>query len=64
MQFSGLGVGHLKHKAYEVHKLTVEDEPNWSELGSQTTQDSTVGETDDETDFSDIFGEDQDDDNI
>ena len=64
MRFSGLGVGHLEYKAHTVHKLTVEDEPNWSELCSITAQDSTAGEMDNKTDSSDTFGGDQDDDNI
>ena len=64
MRFSGLGVGHLEYKAYAIHKFTVEDEPNWSELCLITAQDSTVGETDDETDFSDTFGGDRDDNDI
>lgn len=32
MWFTGLGVGHLDYKAHEVHALTVEDEPDWSQL--------------------------------
>jgi len=32
MRFTGLGVGHLEYKARDVHRLVVEDEPNWSEL--------------------------------
>jgi len=32
MRFTGLGVGHLEHKARTIHRLIVEDEPNWAEL--------------------------------
>jgi len=32
MRFTGLGVGHLEYKACSVHRLVVEDEPNWSML--------------------------------
>ena len=38
MRFTGLGVGHLKFKAHTVHRLTVEDEPDWLELCSTTPE--------------------------
>ena len=61
MQFTGLGVGHLKYKACVVHRLTVEDEPDWSELCLATTMapetDVAVDESDDEADPDDTPGE-------
>ena len=57
MRFTGLGVGHLEHKARNVHRLTVEDEPNWSELCSTTAATSEPSpaniEPDDDTDSDD-----------
>jgi len=62
MRFTGLGVGHLEYKARAVHRLTVEDEPNWSELCSATAMapetDIAVDESDDnEADSDDAPGE-------
>jgi len=62
MRFTGLGVGHLKYKARTVHRLVVEDEPDWSELCSATTMapetDIAVDESDDdEADSDDAPGE-------
>lgn len=37
MRFTGLGVGHLEYKAHTVHRLVVENEPNWLELCSKVT---------------------------
>ena len=66
MWFTGLGVGHLEYKAREVHRLTVEDEPNWLELCPTTTMavksDLAIVESDDET-ASDGTSEDNLDDN-
>lgn len=53
MRFSGLGVGHLKYKAHNVHRLTVEDEPDWSALCPTTDTsepDPTSSESEDDTD--------------
>jgi hypothetical protein len=62
MRFTRLGVGHLEYKACAVYRLTVEDEPNWSELCSVATaaaeSDLAVVESDDETDLDDTPGED------
>jgi len=71
MRFTGLGVGHLKFKAHAVHRLTVEDEPNWLELCSTTPEserdlaatavESDLLDTDsdsEDTDFDDQLGED------
>jgi hypothetical protein len=71
MRFTGLGVGHLKFKAHMVHRLTVEDEPNWSELCSTTPEserdpattavESDLVDTDsdlEDTDFDDQLEED------
>lgn len=59
MRLSGLGVGHLEYKARAVHRLVVEDEPNWSELCSTTTAPGQPGPTGAE---SDDDGSDDDDD--
>ena len=71
MRFTGLGVGHLKFKARTVHRLTVENEPNWLELCSpalESEKDSAVAaveldlvDTDsdsEDTDFDDPLEED------
>jgi len=61
MWFTGLGVGHLEYKARDIHRLTVEDEPNWlvlcpapttDEPGSSTSddEDEDEGEDDEDTD--------------
>jgi len=65
MRFTGLGVGHLEHKARTIHRLTVEDEPNWLELCPATMaaeQDPAGTESDDGTDSDETPGEDLDDD--
>ena len=38
MRFTGLGVGHRQFKAHTVHRLTVENEPNWLELCPAATE--------------------------
>lgn len=53
MRFTGLGVGHLEYKARAVHRLVVEDEPNWLELCPVAPTDEpgpTGAESEDETD--------------
>jgi hypothetical protein len=63
MRFTGLGVGHLEYKAHNVHALTVEDEPNWSELCPTSTagESSPAGvESEDDSDFDGSSGEDMD----
>jgi len=42
MRFTGLGVGHLEYKARAVHRLVVENEPNWLELCSSATADEPI----------------------
>jgi len=53
MWFTGLGIGHLEYKAHTIHRLTVEDEPNWLELCSTTAvaakSDLAVVKSDDDT---------------
>ena len=60
MWFTGLGVGHLKHKSRAVHSLTVEDEPNWLELCPATTAETGQADLkpDDESDSDDMAEED------
>jgi len=63
MRFTGLGVGHLEYKARDVHRLVVEDEPNWSEL-CPTVAASEPGPADaepEDTDLDDDAEEDLDD---
>jgi len=53
MRFTGLGVGYLEYKAHAVHRLVVEDEPNWSELRPTTNTsepDPTSSEDEDDID--------------
>ena len=67
MRFTGLGVGHLEYKAHIVHKLTVEDEPNWLELCQTTTSKPDVASAeseDDDSDSDDASGDDLDDENF
>ena len=67
MRFTGLGVGHLEYKAHIVHKLTVEDEPNWLELCRTTTSEpdaASAESEDDDSDSDDASGDDLDDENF
>jgi len=55
MRFAGLGVGHLEYKARTVHRLIVEDEPNWSVLcpvptSSESGPAGSESEDEDDTD--------------
>ena len=64
MRFTGLGVGHLEHKARTVNKLVVEDEPNWSELCPTTPPgalDPAVPESESDSDSGGVSEEDPDD---
>ena len=64
MRFTGLGVGHLDYKARTIHRLVVEDEPDWLALCAAATTSEpgpTDSESDDDTD-SDDSPEDLDDD--
>jgi len=63
MRFTGLGVGHLEYKVRTIRTLTVEGEPNWSELcpTNTTGEPGPAGvESEDDSDSGGSSGEDLD----